>query len=176
MRIIAGKYKGRTLDYKGSKDCRPTKDRIKEALFSVLNDRCEGATCLDLFAGSGSLGLEALSRGAEYVEFVDLDIDLVSKNIKRIKDELSVDVHKCEASRFIEKSKKKYDIIFLDPPWTKEDFFSSSLKAIFEFDILKKDGWIICEHPVRVDVKSCFIKKQKKYKDTVLTFIYRGNE
>ena len=73
MRIISGKYKGLRLKFNKTVQLRPTKDRVKESLFSMLGDICDNAICLDLFAGTGALGLEAISRGAKYIDFVDVD-------------------------------------------------------------------------------------------------------
>ena len=163
MRVIAGLFKGRKLVFKKSKLVRPTQDRVKETLFNIISDKIVDGVCLDLFAGSGSLGIEALSRGAKSIDFVDIDVTYVIKNLANIKADNCAEVFKSNAANYIKKAYKKYDIIFLDPPWSELILFERSLKAIFEFDILNNEGIIICEHPQEVNDFYLFKEiKQKK--------------
>jgi len=121
MRVIAGTYGGRTLKAPAGADTRPTSDRVREALFSILGDRVQDARVLDLFAGSGALGLEALSRGAERVTFVDDNraaIAAIKGNLNVLK--AAAQVHRTDALRFLggaPESGAQYDLIFLDPPY-----------------------------------------------------------
>jgi len=146
MRIISGKYRGRKLSFVTTDILRPTQDRIKESVFNVIHKNCDEAVVLDAFAGSGSLGLEALSRGAHHVVFVDKNIDYIKKNTEWIEDQALISIKKMSALSYLKSTSNRFDIIFLDPPWKKPDLFEHSLKAIFDFDILNMDGVIVCEH------------------------------
>ena len=121
MRVIAGSYKGRTLKAPSGEATRPTSDRVREALFSILGGRTHGARVLDLFAGSGALGLEALSRGAARVTFVDdrpAAISVVKANLKAL--DADADVRRGDALRFLNSASAggaQYDLVFLDPPY-----------------------------------------------------------
>jgi 16S rRNA (guanine966-N2)-methyltransferase len=117
MRVIAGAYGGRTLKAPKGDSTRPTSDRVREALFSILGDRVQDARVLDLFAGSGALGLEALSRGAQSVTFVDDDraaITAIKANLAALKAQ--AEVRQSDALRFLSGA-LQYDLIFLDPPY-----------------------------------------------------------
>ena len=153
MRIIAGRYKGMRLHFPKSTHLRPTQDRVKEGLFSALSVRCEKANVLDLFCGSGSLGLEALSRGALSVCFVDKDTRYVNRNLDTIDD--NVDVVKKDVLGFLKTCNQSFDLIFLDPPWQSCSLFDRSLMAISEFGILKHSGMVVCEHPIAFTVSQC---------------------
>jgi 16S rRNA (guanine(966)-N(2))-methyltransferase RsmD len=121
MRVIAGTYGGRILKAPPGAATRPTSDRVREALFSILAARTPGAQVLDLFAGSGALGLEALSRGAQNVTFVDdapAAIRAINANLDALKT--TADVHRADALRFLTAARERgaqYDLVFLDPPY-----------------------------------------------------------
>lgn len=119
MRIISGIYKGRKLVSPDTKKVRPTSDRAKETLFNILNNIIdfEGISCLDLFCGSGALGLEAVSRGAEKCVFADRDISTVLKNISVLKAEENCFTYKGDAVNYISSVSEKFDLIFCDPPY-----------------------------------------------------------
>ncbi len=125
MRIISGKYKGHHLvSFKGD-HLRPTTDRVKEALFNKIQFELEGAIVLDLFSGTGNLGLEAISRGAEKVVFVDENpksIEILKKNIEKLKvEKSSYEIVTLDAFRFLKKSTdRKFNFIFIDPPFTQK--------------------------------------------------------
>lgn len=145
MRIITGTFKGTKLFGVEGETARPTKDFVKELLFSVLFD-CEGLQVLDLYAGSGSLGFEALSRGADFVDFVDFSdkaIAAMIKNEEKLKCGDAVKIYKRKATTFIETATKKWDLIFLDPPYNK-NLVSKTLEAIFKKNIAQ--GRIVIEH------------------------------
>src|SRR3954464_14635813 len=125
MRVIAGSYGGRTLKAPAGDATRPTSDRVREALFSILGERTHGARVLDLFAGSGALGIEALSRGARSVTFVD-DAPTAIKAIAGNLQALSADaeVRRSEALRFLRAASGRgaqYDLVFLDPPYRQAE-------------------------------------------------------
>ena len=131
MRVIAGSYRGRTLNAPPGESTRPTSDRVREALFSILGDRIREAEVLDLFAGSGALGLEALSRGARHATFVDEDpkaIAAVKANLDAVK--AVADVRRGDALRFLSGASGRgaqYDLVFLDPPYRLAERLAPSL-------------------------------------------------
>ena len=172
MRVIAGKYKGRTLFYGDKKQHRPTQDRVKESLFNMIQAICLEARVLDAFSGTGSLGIEALSRGASHVVFVDKTLQYLERNLSWIDDEDQIEIKKTSILTYLKKTTEKFDIIFLDPPWNQLYFFEDALKLIFDFDILSDSGVIICEHPKTFKIDSnCGSKKIKKIGSTSLTLI-----
>ncbi|NQV18327.1 MAG: 16S rRNA (guanine(966)-N(2))-methyltransferase RsmD [Armatimonadetes bacterium] len=147
MRIISGKYKKANLFSVPGKTARPTTDYLKEVIFSVLYD-CADKKVLDLFAGSGALGLEALSRGAEKAVFVDLSdkaIKTIKQNISKLKCEKDCRIYKKRVSSFLIKTTEKFDLIFLDPPYDK-NLVNSTIELIFKKGLLNADGKIIVEY------------------------------
>ena len=148
MRIITGKARGITLKTLAGTNTRPTADRVKEAVFSMIQFDIEGRTVLDLFAGSGQLGLEALSRGAASATFVDKAKDaiaIVKENALKTKLFDSTEIIQAEYLDFIRSSSgKQYDLIFLDPPYAL-NMYAPALNALFDFNMLKPSSLIICE-------------------------------
>lgn len=149
MKIISGIYKGRNLEGFNINGTRPTMDRIKESLFSMIQNNIKDSIILDLFSGSGNLGIEALSEGAKYAYLVDNNkkaITTINKNISQIGirncDVLMMDYKK--ALEYFYNEKITFDVIFLDPPY-KTDYIEKTLKIIIEYELLKEDGIIICE-------------------------------
>lgn len=148
MRVISGTARGTKLNSIESLSTRPTLDRVKEALFNIIQTHLQESNVLDLFAGSGSLGIECLSRGAKHCTFCDKSyetIKMLKQNLQRTRFEaestiLVDDYKKC--LRLLQKN--KFDIIFIDPPY-KIDIAVNSIKLILEHDILAKDGIIILE-------------------------------
>lgn len=124
MRIIAGKYKGRQLVSFKADHIRPTTDRVKETLFNILQGQCEETRVLDLFSGTGNLGIEALSRGAIKAVFVEKNpksIEIIMKNLELLKlDKLSYSVFKKDVFSYLESNKEQFDLIFVDPPFTEK--------------------------------------------------------
>ena len=180
MRVITGKARGIVLKTPDGMLTRPTADRVKEALFSIIQFDVPTANVLDLFAGTGQLGIEALSRGAKAAVFVDEREDackLVRENLKRTKLEEQGKVIRSDYLTFLKNTKELFDIIFLDPPYA-EVFLENSLKMITEIDILQSDGIIVAERPLGKDLPWEFPgftrSKDYKYSKTVLT-IYRKN-
>ena len=144
MRVITGTCRGRKLLEPAGMDVRPTTDQVKEALFNIVQFDVEGRKALDLFAGTGQLGIEALSRGAAECVFVDSARDsvrLVQENLRRCG--LAARVIQCDALGFL-RTREKFDLIFLDPPYgTGLD--AEAMEAVKEFDILSMGGIMVCE-------------------------------
>jgi 16S rRNA (guanine(966)-N(2))-methyltransferase RsmD/pantetheine-phosphate adenylyltransferase len=154
VRIISGEFKGRNLETPKGNDIRPTTDRIKEAIFNLVSDYVGSAHVLDLFAGSGALGVEAISRGAEHVCFADfsaVSMDAVFKNVGKLtnldKNRTSF-IQKDYRAALKELSRKglKFDLVFLDPPYAKE-LEKNALLLIEQFSLLNENGIIVLEMP-----------------------------
>ena len=178
MRVVSGKARGVILKTPDGMLTRPTADRVKEALFSIIQFDISGAKVLDLFGGTGQLGIEALSRGAKSAVFVDSQTaacSLIRENLKRTRLENSAKVVCSDYALFLKKSTETYDIILLDPPYA-EKFLENALKLITEIDILQSGGIIVTERPVEknldLDFPGYSRSKDYKYSKTVLT-IYR---
>ena len=152
MRIIAGKYRSRIIKMPKGPEIRPTKDRVREALFGIMGEFICGAAVLDAFAGSGAFGIEALSRGAERVVFVDKDkrcAETIRENLETLdikKDTASIlKIDAFKAFDILEQKKEKFNIVLLDPPYYK-DMAKKSLIKINDRDILNPPYLIIAEH------------------------------
>lgn len=169
MRILAGKYKNRPIaSPKGSKT-RPTSSKLRGSLFNILQHQMEGAHFLDLFAGSGAVGLEALSRGAKSATFIEKDpsaIRSIKENLKALEEEATV--LKCDLLRNLPKHLGPFDIIFLDPPYELD--IAPLLEKLPPF--LKSGGLLIVEQSVRNDLippPFDFIER-RTFGDTALYF------
>lgn len=145
MRIVAGRARGRKLFTPSGMDIRPTTDKVKEALFSILQFDLPGKRVLDLFAGTGQLGLEALSRGASFVCFTDSSrkaLELVKKNVSAVGFENDCRAYLTDAFAFLSAAKEKFDIVLLDPPYEKE----MCAKAISLLPgVLNDHAIVVCE-------------------------------
>ena len=178
MRVITGKARGVALKTPDGLHTRPTADRVKEALFSIIQFDIPGAKVLDLFGGTGQLGIEALSRNAASAVFVDEREDackLMKENLKRTRLEQSARVVRSDYLSFLNSCREKFDIILLDPPYA-EIFLENSLKRITEIDILQSGGIIVCERPLEKELSWSYPgysrSKDYKYGKTLLT-LYR---
>lgn len=150
MRVITGSARGVRLLTPNGLNTRPTAERVKEAVFSIVQFEIEGRSVLDLFAGTGQMGIEALSRGARDAVFVDASRDaanLVRENLKRARLSNQAQVVQSDYWTYLSTCHRQFDLIFLDPPYA-EDFLEKSLQKISEIDILTDGGIIICEGPV----------------------------
>ena len=177
MRIISGKYKSRKLLFKKSLELRPTQDRVKETMFNVISNKIVGSSCLDLFAGSGSLGFEAISRGANKLSLIDIYTEFLKKNHALLNNDSAVKIIKGNAINYLKKVNETYDIVFIDPPWKKSVLFEHALKAIFEFDILKINGILVCEHPIEYNNFYLFsVMIQKKFGNKKISILENLNE
>ncbi len=149
MRVIAGTARSIPLKSREGLDTRPTTDRVKEALFNIIQFEIEGRQVLDLFGGSGALAIEALSRGAAHADIVDHSpeaLAVIRENLIRTGLAERASVIRSDYLSYLNSCKKRYEIIFLDPPYA-EKFLENAIKRISEIDILKSGGIIICERP-----------------------------
>ncbi|HDP16382.1 MAG TPA: 16S rRNA (guanine(966)-N(2))-methyltransferase RsmD [Candidatus Omnitrophica bacterium] len=179
MKIIGGKFKGRTI--KMPAGIRPTSDKVREALFEILKDRIEGAIFLDLFCGSGAMGIEALSRGAGAVFFVDNSLQAVSelrKNLSLLElyGPSIINIYKkgaVEALSDIQRSGSLFDIVFIDPPYGR-DMAKNSLIAISRCDILARNAIVVAEiykkEILPESIGSLTKIRTSRYGDTMLEF------
>ncbi len=166
MRVITGIARGRRLETLEGEDVRPTTDRIKEAVFSIIQFETEGRAFLDLFAGSGQMGIEALSRGAKTAYFVDnsrKSVETVKKNLKTVKLESDAKVFQMDFHSFLSMNSKRFDIAFIDPPY-KTGVLQEALNIIPES--MNETGIIIAENPLDEEILS-------NYGDFVLDRQYR---
>lgn len=147
MRVISGKYKGKNLNGFNVMGTRPTMDRVKESVFGMIQSNIKNSVCLDLFAGSGSLGIEALSNGAKCCYFVENSNNIFSilkENLDGICDSVLIKNDYMNALSDFFKSGLKFDIVFLDPPY-KLNLINFVLKYINDNDLLNEGGIIVCE-------------------------------
>lgn len=178
MRVIAGTARGVQLKTPEGMQTRPTIDRVKEALFSIIHFDIPGAKVLDLFGGTGQLGIEALSRGAASATFVDQSdaaCKLIKENLRRTKFDQKGRVVRGDYLEYLSRCREQYDIIFLDPPYA-EVFLENALKRITEIDILQSGGIIVAERPLGKELPWDFdgFTRSKDYKyGKVLLTLYR---
>jgi len=175
MRIITGKYKGRNLFLVPGRSTRPTTSFNREVIFSVHQDY-EASKVLDLFAGTGSLGLEALSRGASWVDFVEFAppaISTILKNIELLGVSGDCHLYRKRVESFLADSSAKYDIVFLDPPYRK-NLVNPAVKMIMERGLLNPEGLIIVEHDPQELLNPEFaqyVEKEKGSKSSHFTWL-----
>lgn len=172
MKVISGLYKGRIIEGFDMDGTRPTMERVKESLFATIQNNINGAVVLDLFSGSGNLGIEALSEGAKYAYLVDYNVK-AAKTIKRNLDTIGItnaeviNMDYLKALNYLKDKDIKFDLIFLDPPY-KTSFIEKSIDLITKNNLLKEDGLIICESDslYRIVYNDNYkIIKDKKYGD-----------
>lgn len=186
MRIITGKAKGIHLKTLEGDATRPTAERVKEAIFSMLQFDIEGRTVLDLFSGSGQLGLEAVSRGAASAVLVDCSkfaVKIIEENVAKTRLAPWCTVCRADCMDFISRNRgKQFDIIFLDPPYAS-GLYVSVIRQMLEADMLKSTSMIVCESDhdgifgTDTELAERFqIKKQSKYSRTVITILEKRSE
>ena len=151
MRVITGKYKGRSL-VSPQNDARPTLDRMKETLFNIVDKKLPDACVLDLFAGSGQLAIECLSRGAKRAIMCDnnrLSLAAIKTNFAKIGE--TPEVEFCDFRQCLARVDAKFDVIFVDPPY-KSNFYNVVLEEVDKRNLLADDGWVVCEHAAEDDL------------------------
>ena len=180
MRVITGTARGVRLKTPEGLLTRPTSERVKEAVFSIIQFEVEGSRVLDLFAGTGQMGIEALSRGAAGAVFGDERWDacqLVRENLKRTRLAEKAQVVQADFLTYLKSCRTTFDLIFLDPPY-REDFLENALNSISEIDILSDRGIIICERPVEKGLEGTFSGlargKDYRYGKTWITLFRKG--
>ncbi|MFH1837606.1 MAG: 16S rRNA (guanine(966)-N(2))-methyltransferase RsmD [Candidatus Omnitrophota bacterium] len=178
MRIIAGEHKGRKIHRPASVETRPTKDRIREAVFNIIAAHVPNADVLDIFAGSGAYGLEALSRGAERAIFVENDkecVDTIKKNIDLLdlnKYSEIMDMDAFRALGSIGESADRFDLVFADPPYNK-NLAKKTLIIVNQYDILRPVSFFILEHHKDENIPgsegNVSLFRQKSYGEIVIS-------
>lgn len=173
MRIISGKYRSLVLSEFKGEDIRPTADRVKESLFNIIAQKVPFSRALDLFCGSGGLGLECISRGAEFVHFNDISADsikVLKKNLSRIKDD-NYKITNRNFSDCLTCIDQKFDLIFLDPPYRLESG-REALEIIAARNLLKQDGIAVLERDRAFvgEVSGLRLYDERKYGKTYLSF------
>jgi 16S rRNA (guanine966-N2)-methyltransferase len=181
MRIIGGEYRSRLISMPKGVDIRPTQDKVRQAIFNLLGD-VSGASVLELFAGSGAFGIEAISRGARHATFVDNSFrctETIKANLASIPvADALYDIIMTNALSVLprlSKEEERFNIIFLDPPYHK-GMAKKCLINIDSYDILAPIGMVLVEHfkkdILATDLKTLVLDKERKYGDTVVS-IYR---
>lgn len=181
MRVISGISKGHKLKSPKGQNTRPTEDRIKESLFNILGSLKEDAVVLDLFAGSGAIGIEFLSRGANKVYFVDSSYDsiiTVKENLKHTNFLEHSTVYKKDSISvvsFLKEKDLRFDYIYIDPPFEKHDLLFKVLDHIYRYQILHEDGIIMIEHEKKLELDKATINFEKtdfrNYGSKAITFL-----
>ncbi len=179
MRITAGELKNRKIKSREGRETRPTLERIKEAIFSIIGDKVEKAVFLDLYSGTGNIAIEALSRGAARAVMIEQDKDalrIIIENLNNLGLDRRARAYKNDVFRALEilgRKNEKFDIIFLDPPY-KENITTDTIKKLSEIGLLEKDGIIISEHSVyeKLDNKiDNFVKyDERDYNKKIVSF------
>ena len=178
MRVIAGRYRGLKIPSPKEDVVKPTLDRVKENMFNILQFNITNSVCLDLFCGSGALGIEALSRGASEVCFVDVNKQntLALDKFLKLHKATEYCIFNCDffdALKTFEREHKKFNIVFVDPPF-ESNLAEVAIKKILHFGLLADDGVVVWEHSAQTEVPKVFeqkIAKSKKYGSVQLEFI-----
>ncbi|WP_456456338.1 16S rRNA (guanine(966)-N(2))-methyltransferase RsmD [Thermovibrio sp.] len=184
MRVVGGKYRGRKLKSMPKRDdtklLRPTTDRVKESVFSILNNYLEGTKFLDLFAGTGAVGIEALSRGAQKVVFVESDrrfCNLIRENLKALKVPRERYEILCEdyvsALKKLGRRKEKFDFIYADPPYEK-GYYTRVVNLVKNLNLLDEDGLLILEEPKKnpfIPEDERWLVEKRHYGTTTVSFL-----
>ncbi|KQL44326.1 16S rRNA (guanine(966)-N(2))-methyltransferase RsmD [Brevibacillus choshinensis] len=185
MRVISGEHKGRRLAAVPGKGTRPTTDKVKESIFNMIGPYFDGGWALDLYAGTGGLGIEALSRGVDRSVFVERDaraFAVVKQNLETCRLEGSADLYRMDADRAIRTlatRKQAFDLVFLDPPYAQQKI-AEEIRLLQELDLLADGAWIVAEHDVDVklpeEIGDCVQDRASTYGDTAVTLYYFDRE
>lgn len=186
MRVISGQARGIKLTTVAGDNTRPTTDRVKEAIFSMIQFNIMGATCLDVFAGSGALAIEALSRGADWADLIDMSKQsqqVMAENLKKTKLADKATIYTGDSLQIIDKRlTRQYDIVFLDPPYGK-GFIDLAIKRLIVSDKLQKNAIIVIEHDCHelpdtdaYKADGLTLDRQKRYGNTYITILRSTDE
>lgn len=172
MRIVSGSLKGRQLSTQISSKTRPTTDKLRSSIFSILGEMDKYENILDAFAGTGAIGIEAFSRGAKHIDFIDKDINTLKINTK-LMDKGSYNIYKGDFFKMAKSLNKQYDLIVFDPPY---NLYSTKdiLDITRECNLLKNDGIILFEEFYKTEFKvniSFYVYDERKYGDTIIRFL-----
>ncbi|WP_096199238.1 16S rRNA (guanine(966)-N(2))-methyltransferase RsmD [Bacillus sp. FJAT-45350] len=178
MRVVSGEKKGMPLKAVPGSSTRPTTDKVKESIFNMIGPYFDGGMALDLYGGSGGLGIEVLSRGADKVIFVDQNkkaIDTIKENVNQCKYNDKVEIYRNDASRALKaliKREVSFSYIFLDPPYAKQQL-ASEISIISDHGLLEENGVIVTEHDASVQlpekVGSAICIRKETYGDTTIS-------
>ena len=178
MRVISGKYKKINLDGFNIDGTRPTMDRVKESMFAMIQNDIKDSIVLDLFAGSGALGIEALSMGAKTCYFIDnnqIAINTINNNLKKIKDNTSKVLkldYKKALNYFIDNS-IKFDLIILDPPY-KNNYLNNIIKTLYDYNLLNDNGIVVCEYEdYELNYYNFKLYKQKEFGSKIVSVLIK---
>ena len=179
MRVISGTARGRRLKELPGLDTRPTTDKVKESIFNVIQVDIEGRKVLDLFGGTGQMGIEALSRGAQHVTFVDnasAAAGIIRQNLETTGFTSSARVVQSDWRAFLSSCREKFHLIFLDPPY-KGTMLENALETVAAIDILSEHGIIVCESPLDKelpDLAAPYVKgREYRYGKIKVTLYHR---
>lgn len=181
MRVIAGEHRGRRLAAVPGKGTRPTTDKVKESIFNMIGPYFDGGWALDLYAGTGGLGIEALSRGADRAVFVERDMkafSVVKQNISTCRLDDYAELYRMDADRAIRTlstRNQKFDLVFLDPPYAQQKIVAE-IELLQELQMLADGAWIVAEHDITDSfpdhIGLCVKDRAAKYGDTAVTVYY----
>lgn len=179
MQVISGNIRGLKLNSAKNPDLRPTKDRIKKSLFDIIRMQIQGKTFLDLFGGTGQIGIEAFSQGAKSVTIIELEREnfkIIKENIKKIKVPHNITAYNQESVDFLKNSTEQYDIIFLDPPYKNTELLTKSLKEILNLkhlpDILAIETLSLQQ--ISIDEEKFYLRKKYRY-GKISLYLYEKN-
>lgn len=183
MRVISGEYGGRRLKAVSGMNTRPTTDKVKESIFNMIGPYFKGGRVLDLYSGSGSLGIEAVSRGMDEAVLVDTDnkaIKTIRENIEMTKEPSKFKTYKSnsfQAIKELAKEVNKFDLVLLDPPYEKQEILKD-IERLIDFDLLNPRALIVCETDARTllseNIQHVLIWKEKQYGTTKVTIYEAG--
>ncbi|WJQ79462.1 16S rRNA (guanine(966)-N(2))-methyltransferase RsmD [Brevibacillus brevis] len=181
MRVIAGEHRGRRLAAVPGKGTRPTTDKVKESIFNMIGPYFDGGWALDLYAGTGGLGIEALSRGADRAVFVERDqkaFAVVKQNVSTCRLDDYAELYRMDADRAIRTlstRNQKFDLVFLDPPYVQQKIVEE-IEMLQELGMLADGAWIVAEHDIADSfpdaIGHCVKDRAAKYGDTAVTVYY----
>ncbi|QBF34355.1 16S rRNA (guanine(966)-N(2))-methyltransferase RsmD [Mycoplasmopsis phocirhinis] len=181
LRIISGKYRRMQIKEPKTSFTRPTKDSVREAIFNSIRFDIENKNVLDLFAGSGAMGLEALSNNAQNVIFIDSNstaIETIQSNLKSLKLNVQ-NVFKTDSLKFLQTTQAKFDFIFIDPPYANYEIINESLLIIYQRKLLNENGQIIIETDSTHNIQFLLYFahfKTKKYGKSFVIFLQNKNK
>jgi 16S rRNA (guanine966-N2)-methyltransferase len=186
MRVIAGEHRGRRLVAVPGKGTRPTTDKVKESIFNMIGPYFSGGWALDLYAGTGGLGIEALSRGVERAVFVELDakaFSVVKQNVAACRLDERAELYRTDAARALKALSKRgvvFDLVFLDPPYAQQKI-AEEVAVMQELKLLAPDAWIVAEHDAAVTLPGrigrCVIDRSATYGETAITlYLHESDE